>query len=143
MYKHILIPIDGSAKSDDALECGINWAKTVGAKVTLLHVVPRIPLYAKYDYSGVAYTAFLDELEKFGAQLLVLAEDQYADTGVSINTKLRQGNPSEEICQEAEEGDCDLIVMGSRGLGEVKGFLLGSVSGKVVRHAHIPVLIVK
>jgi len=48
-----------------------------------------------------------------------------------------------EICREAKEGRFDLVIMGSRGLGEIKGYLMGSVSNRVVRHASCPVLIVR
>lgn len=58
-------------------------------------------------------------------------------------TKLARGNPAYEICSEAREGRHDLVVMANRGLGEIKGYLMGSVSNRVVRHAGSCVLIVK
>jgi len=143
MYKKILIPTDGSNRSDEAIETGVKLAEKVGAEVTVLHVIPKIPVYAQFDYSGASFKAFLEALEKFGIQMLFSVEEKYADSGVNITTKLLKGNPSEEICKEAKEGSYDLIVMANRGLGEVKAFLMGSVSSKVVKHALCPVLIVK
>ena len=143
MYRRILIPTDGSARSDAAIDMGVKLAKNLGAEVTVLHIVPKIPQYAQLDYSGASYRAFTEELEKFGEQMLLLVEEKYFDSGLKLETKLCKGNPSHEICLEAKEGRYDLIVMGSRGLGEVKGFLMGSVSSKVVKHADCPVLIVK
>lgn len=143
MYRRILIPTDGSTRSDAAIEMGVNLAKSVGAEVMVLHVVPKIPQYAQLDYSGTSYKAFIEELEKFGEQMLLLVKEKFADSGIKLETKMCKGNPSHEICLEAKEGRYDLIVMGSRGLGEVKGLLMGSVSSKVVKHADCPVLIVK
>ncbi len=143
MYKRILIPTDGSHRSEEAIEKGILLAKTVGAKVTVLHVVPKTPIYAEYDYTGATYKNFLNELEKFGMVMLMMVDEKYDDSGVEVETKLRKGNPSHEICKEAKEGVYDLIVMANRGLGEIKGYLMGSVSSKVVKYSDCSVLIVK
>jgi len=53
------------------------------------------------------------------------------------------GQPADEICKKAKDGGYDLLVMGNRGLGEIKGYLMGSVSNRVIRHAVCPVLIVR
>lgn len=143
MYKRILIPTDGSHRSDDAIEKGILLAKSVGAKVTILYVVPKTPIYADYDYTGTTYKNFLKEVEKFGMVMLMLVDEKYADSGVELETKLRKGNPSHEICKEAKEGLYDLIIMSNRGLGEIKGYLMGSVSSKVVKYSDCSVLIIK
>ncbi len=143
MYKRILIPTDGSHRSEDAIEKGIQLAESVGAKVTVLYVVPKTPIYAQYDYAGASYKAFLKEVERFGVVMLTMVEEKFADSGIEIETKLRKGNPSHEICKEAKEGVYDLIVLANRGLGEIQGFLMGSVSSKVVKYCDCSVLIIK
>ncbi|MFQ6064459.1 MAG: universal stress protein [Candidatus Bathyarchaeia archaeon] len=62
---------------------------------------------------------------------------------MNVSTKLVEGRPSERIVEVAKEGKFDVIVMGSRGLGGIKGFFLGSVSDRVADEAACPVLIVK
>ncbi len=143
IYNRILIPTDGSHRSDEAIEKGIALAKSIGARVTILYVIPKTPIYAQYDYSGPSYNAFLLEIEKFGIMMLDLLDEKYADSGMEIETKVRKGHPSHEICTEAKEGIYDLIVMASRGLGEIQGYLLGSISSKVVKYSDCSVLIIK
>jgi len=63
--------------------------------------------------------------------------------GISYTDKVVVGVPADEVLQEQEEGGYDLLVIGSRGMGEVKGWILGSVSTRVVRYAKCPVLVVK
>jgi len=143
MYKKILIPTDGSARSNLAVEEGIQLAEKLGAEVTVLHVV-EIPLHMTPYFGPVgSLESIAEELEKNGEQVLQRVKETYADTGVSIETKLIRGNPGYEICNEAREGRYDLIVMANRGLGEIKGYLMGSVSSRVARHAGCSVLIVK
>jgi nucleotide-binding universal stress UspA family protein len=69
--------------------------------------------------------------------------ERLKDMGVPLETKLVWGNPADIICEEAKEAKYDLIVMGSRGLSQIKSYLLGSVSSRVTRHAPCPVLIVR
>ncbi|MCL5935154.1 MAG: universal stress protein, partial [Firmicutes bacterium] len=71
------------------------------------------------------------------------AKSNYSGMGVNIDTKITKGNAAYEICNEAKNGRYDLIIMANRGLGEIKGYLLGSVSNRVVRHAGCSVLIIK
>jgi len=82
-------------------------------------------------------------LQRAGEDLLKKAMEDFGNSGLTIDTRIIWGNPSMEICREAKEGRFDLVMMGSRGLGEIKGYLMGSVSNRVVRHASCPVLIVR
>ena len=145
MYKKILVPLDGSEKASAAAGKAVELASIVGAEVTMFHVIPALPPYVnRYgEHLGGAYQQIHNELQATGEEILQKAQDDFAKSGVKLNVKILWGNPAEEICREAKEGDFDLIVMGSRGLGEIKGFIMGSVSNRVVRHAPTPVLIVR
>jgi nucleotide-binding universal stress UspA family protein len=145
MYKKILVPMDGSEKANAAAEHAIELAAKIGAEVTLYHVIPALTPYVnRYsDNMGDAYQQIQNELQTTGEDTLQKAQDNYAKSGVKLDTKILWGNPAEEICREARERGFDLIVMGSRGLGEISGFIMGSVSRRVARHASTPVLIVR
>ncbi len=142
MYKKIMVPLDGSDQAEEAAVHAVQLAKIAGAAVTLYHVIPALPPYVN-DGLGGAYQQVYEDLQNTGDEILAKAKERFSGEGVAVDTKIVWGNPAEEICKEAKGGDFDLIVMGSRGLGEIKGFIIGSVSNRVVRHADIPVLIVR
>ena len=140
MYKKILVPLDGSIIADLAVEHAVDLAKSLAAEVTFLHVISA---RSNINESGETYQWFYQGLQKNGQEIIEKAKEAYGNYGVVISSKLIWGNPVEGICIEANEGRYDLIVMGSRGLSEIKGFLIGGVTNKVVRHASCPVLVVR
>lgn len=142
MYKKILVPLDGSEKANAAAEHAIELAAKLGAEVTLYHVMPALSPYGNSNLNG-AYQQIHNEIQATGEETLQKAQDNFAKSGVKLDIKVIWGDPAEEICREARERGFDLIVMGSRGLGEIRGFIMGSVSNRVVRHASTPVLIVR
>lgn len=145
MYRKVLVPLDGSIRANIAAEHAMDLAKTMKAEIMFLHVIPALPPYVNSysDRLGGAYQQIHDELEATGREIMEGAKKDYENSGVSMELKVIWGNPAMEICREAKEGRFDLIVMGSRGLGEIKGYLMGSISNRVVRHASCPVLIVR
>lgn len=145
MYRKILVPLDGSAKANVAAEHALELAGKSDAEVVLFHVIPALPPYVnKYgDRLGGAYQQIHGELQATGEEIMKKAQEEFAQYGIKMDVKILWGNPAQEICREAKEGRYDLVVMGSRGLGEIKGYLMGSVSNRVVRHASCPVLIVR
>ncbi|KJS03834.1 MAG: universal stress protein UspA [Peptococcaceae bacterium BRH_c4a] len=145
VYNKILVPLDGSARAKVAAEHALELAESMNAEVMFLHVIPALPPYVnKYsDRLGGTYQQIRDELQLSGESLLNKVREDHSNSGLTIDTKIIWGNPSMEICREAKEGRFDLVIMGSRGLGEIKGYLMGSVSNRVVRHASCPVLIVR
>lgn len=145
MYKKILVPTDGSAKADLAVQEGVRLAKALNAEMVAFHVVPEIPaILTPYAARiGDSVRGIVEELEASGAEVLKNVEKNYGEEGFNLQTKIAHGDAAAQICSEAREGRYDLIVIGSRGLGEIKGFLLGSVSSRVVRHAGCSVLIIR
>lgn len=140
MFKKVLVPIDGSEWSLRALKAAAALAERFNSAVTLLYVVSlptRNPAFS--SEFGMIPSTVVDELETDGERLLSQAAAEYPN--LAVEKIIRIGHPAGEILAEAKNG-YDLIVMGSRGLGEVRGFLMGSVSDKVTHHALCKVMVV-
>lgn len=145
MYKRILVPVDGSEPAAKAALHGAELASKLGAEVLLFHVVPSLPSYMESSpgrFSSVQRT-IMDEFCKHGQEILNRVKDDIAAYGLNISTDITVGHPADEICKKVKKSKCDLLIIGSRGLGEIKGILMGSVSNRVARHAECPVLIVR
>jgi nucleotide-binding universal stress UspA family protein len=127
----LLVCVDASNNSMQALHYALKLAEKTGSKITLLNVQER----RLYDSSPKA-------AKDLGEKILSKALGVIEKTEMKVDKKLEFGNPSERIVDVAEKGDYDLIVLGSRGLGTVNRFLLGSVSDGVSNKAKCSVLIV-
>lgn len=136
MYKRILIPVDGSEKSALAARQGAELASKFGSAATLFHVVPVLPV-------DRVRSIVLDEAKVHGQEMLKQFARDLSSFNIAIDSEIVPGHPADAICIKARVDKYDLIVMGSRGLSGVKGYLLGSVSSKVARHAPCAVLIVR
>lgn len=136
MIKKILVPVDGSEHASKAIEFAANMAKQNDATMHLLHVVQvtEIPEAIKEFIRSeeIKESPYYVYSESIGGRILSVAEDEARKKGVKhIETSVIQGDPAEKIINFAKDGDFDTIVIGSRGLGCLKGVLLGSVSSKV------------
>jgi len=144
MFSKILVGVDGSPFSERALNYAVNIAKTYAGEILLVHVVLRRFYAITPSEAGVlATTVYVKEIEAEGQEIIRKAESALKAGGVHYRAMLTHGVPADEIVRIAESENVDLIVVGSRGLTEVRGFLLGSVSDKVSHHAKCPTLIVK
>ena len=138
MIKNILVPVDGSEGADRAIEKAVMLAEICGAKLNFLYVANINQL----AINAVLSDAILDSVTKAGNVILDRALEM-VPAGVAKESFSDTGSPAVVILDFAESNDIDLIVMGSRGLGIVKGVLLGSVSQYVVEQSKCPVLVVK
>ncbi|BEU87261.1 universal stress protein [Selenomonas sp. TAMA-11512] len=138
MIKNILVPVDGSEGSDRAITQAIALAGACGAKLNFLYVANINQLAINACLSD----AILEAVTKAGNVILDRAM-QMVPTGIEKEATSDTGSPAVVILDYAESTATDLIVMGSRGLGIVKGVLLGSVSQYIVEQAKCPVLVVK
>ena len=138
MMKNILVPVDGSEGADRAIEKAGMLAEICGAKLNFLYVANINQL----AINAVLSDAILDSVTKAGNVILDRALEM-VPAGVTKESFSDTGSPAVVILDFAESNDIDLIVMGSRGLGVVKGVLLGSVSQYVVEQSKCPVLVVK
>lgn len=134
--KSILVCIDGSSNSNRAATFAAGMAKKFGAAVTLLFVV------APSDHDMLAgKSSFLDEYKGFGEQRLEKAEVIFTDAGVAFHKEVEFGHAAEKILMVSEHG-YDLVVIGTRGLSAIRGFIMGSVSSQVSQHSKVPVVVV-
>lgn len=145
MAQRILVAVDGSEASDKALEYAIQLAKQEQADLTVLAVVePEHPQSHMFptEYTSKPYNdAEKNRLEQVLKEGAKKANNEAPD--VPLEMKLLFGRPGEEIVKECTEGAYKLVVVGSRGIGGIKGIILGSVSKSVADMAPCPVLIVK
>jgi nucleotide-binding universal stress UspA family protein len=144
MFSRILVAVDGSPFAERALKCAVDIAKKYQAKLIIIHVVLRRFYAVTPSEAGVlATTVFVKEMEAEGQEIINKADAYAKSEGADYECKLFRGVPAEEIVKAAQSEKVDLIVVGGRGLTEVRAFLLGSVSDKVSHHAKCPILIVK
>ncbi|MBS7634476.1 universal stress protein [Candidatus Bathyarchaeota archaeon] len=136
MINRILVPTDGSECSYKALDWALDLAEKYGAEVELLCVIPT----TAFAVIGPCERELQDHAEKILGEAL---DKSKSKPGLRISSKILVGSPADKIVEESKEGNFDLIVMGSRGLGGIKGFLLGSVADRVADLAQCPVIVVK
>lgn len=147
MYKHILVPTDGSALSDKAVEAAIKLAKLTGARITAFHSVEPYPLQGAYaaEASGVAELQpeiFAERSEEYAKRVLAAVANAANAANVACATDYATSrSASQAIVDKARKEDCDIIVMASHGRRGLEGFLLGSETQKVLTHTSIPVLV--
>jgi nucleotide-binding universal stress UspA family protein len=135
MFKHILVAIDASTYSQQALPTAIEVAKKFDSDVLVMHV-------SEHDRGrAVVYSL---ETPADAARLVGEAVKVIRDAGIIVKGELRDmaaGHVAKAIIETATANDIDLIVMGSRGLSDVQGLLLGSVTHKVMQMSNISVLV--
>jgi nucleotide-binding universal stress UspA family protein len=145
MYKHILLPTDGTEFCERAIRHGVDLAKLVQAKV--VGVTVTLPLHSALprglipkNLAGIIHA----ETVKLADEKLALVQTLAQEVGVQVDT-VRQSNdrPWEAIIRTAKDKACDLIVMASRGRRGVSALILGSQTQKVLTHSTIPVLVVR
>lgn len=134
MIKNILVPIDGSGHSKKALELACDLAARYQAGLHLLHVVQPAAEAQTMALGAAAVTleSSRQELQEAGARVVDAAR-QYAESHGcgQVDTDLADGPPAKRILERARDLEADMIVMGSRGLSDIAGLLVGSVSHKV------------
>ena len=143
MFKHILVPTDGSRLSEKAVRQAIQLARQLKARVTALHVIPK---YHTFTYQPEMLEMTPGEYEKSGVEhanrYLRFAQRIAASAGVDCDVAhVSSDQPYKEIIKVAQRKGCDLILMASHGRRGIEGFLLGSETQKVLTHGHTPVLV--
>jgi nucleotide-binding universal stress UspA family protein len=144
MFKHILMPTDGSDHSERAIERGIELAKLCGAKVTGIHVVPDYRMTMAEDGSfDPALPEKMDEEARSRAESFLAFVTKTAKAqGVPCDTVIATNSqPFDAIINAANECHCDLIVMTSRYRKGLVSLLLGSEASRVLHRASIPLLV--
>lgn len=148
MYKHIILPYDGSEISDKALAEAMGLAKSEKAKITLLYVVGphhlmvgggrAIPGLKRLE------NEYVDRIRTEARSMLDGARQRVEAAGLVCNTLLEDGiSAYQQIIDAAKRERCDLVVMASHGRRGLDGLVVGSQTLKVLTHSTIPVLVVR
>jgi len=142
---HVVIATDGSEHAREAVRrARVLLNMQAVAAITVVSVVkPVVTLAAFADLPPQIWTEMEEAAQKAAQQALDDACAVLAGTEARIETLLLSGDPATEIVRAARDARADVIVVGSRGWGEVKALLLGSVSERVLHAAHCPVLVVR
>jgi len=146
MYRHILIPTDGSELAGRAVRHGLALAKTVGARVTALTVEASFDVYtvpaSKVYGMSEAFAEHAERAKTHAQKILDGVAEQARTAGVvCAMVQVEEDHPYEGIIKTAEQRGCDLIVMASHGRSGIAAIVLGSVTTKVLTHTKVPVLV--
>lgn len=148
MFKHLLLPTDGSKLSDRAIKRGFAFAKSIKAKVTVTHVVPEFRMVVEEGFvsplAAELKTRYETESRTHAEIMLAKVKKQAAAAGVKCETvAVTSDYPYQQIIETAKKRKCDLILMASHGRRGLSSLLLGSETAKVLTHSKIPVLVVR
>ena len=146
MFKHILLPTDGSELSENAVKKAIEFAKSVGAQVSGLYVLQEYSPVLATEGMGYIDPLTVEQFEKsaenYARNCLAFVEKTAGAAEVPCDCSTETDfHVYEAIVQAAEEKGCDLIWMASHGRRGVAGLLVGSETAKVLTHSKIPVLV--
>lgn len=139
MFKNILLGVDGSAHALKAAKLAGELARTMQANLRIVAAYDPVPTY-------LGEPNLLDTIvarQKHADEVLDAALKEVGPTPNEVKTEMLEGSAAEVIIEVANTRQVDLIVVGSRGLGQLAGLLLGSQSQKIIQHAPCPVLVVR
>ena len=143
MYKHILIPTDGTALSESALEKGLTFAREIGAKITVMTTIEPAPmLVAAYVQIAESQSRYHKHAAEQAARHLDGAKAKAKAAGVPCEAiQVEHDHPYQAIIEMAAAKGCDLIAMASHGRRGISALVLGSETTKVLTHSTMPVLV--
>ena len=137
-FKKIIVPIDGSKYSEKALQYASEIVHAFDSELILVYVIEKslpINLLDRKEYLKI--------LRKFGEKTIEKANDKLLKNGITAKKILKEGNIVNEIEKIVKKEDCDLIIVGNKGLGSVSRLVLGSVSSKLAHSSTCSLLIAK
>jgi nucleotide-binding universal stress UspA family protein len=141
--KRILVPVDFSVHSKNALRYAITFAEQFDATLDLIYVVEQAVYPADLGFGQVVLPEVEEELQERGAGELEGLIDREIGNRVKATSVVRTGKPHQEILREAEKRNSDLIIVASHGHTGVEHILFGSTAMRIVRLAKCPVLTVR
>jgi nucleotide-binding universal stress UspA family protein len=148
LFKHLLIPTDGSALAAKGVRAGVKLARALGARVSGVYVIqPYIaPIYADAApyVPGTVFADYEKAAKAHAKRALALIEREAAKAGVrGASRVVEEMQPWQGILKAARKGKCDAIVMASHGRGGLGGVILGSQTARVLAHSKLPVLVIR
>ncbi len=145
-FHHILVPVDGSPTSDKALDEAIRLAVFSGAKISLIHVIDDLSYVTGFEPATDYVQQMIPLMRAAGEDLLAKEGEKVLAHGLQLDCVLIAQGPGrvfEHVAEQARISHADLIVLGSHGRRGVKRILLGSDAEQIIRHAPVPVLVVR
>lgn len=144
MFKHILVPVDGSPTSMMAVSKAAGLAKTFGCAVTILYVIDPYPFTGVGADFAYGQAQYLSAATSEANSALDAAKKAMQEAGIEASTVVGEGHAVQEgISRALESTGADLIVMGSHGRRGIERLVLGSVTQRVLGAVHVPVLVVR
>ena len=148
MFKHILVPTDGSKLALKGVKAGVRMARALGARVTGVYVIaPYLPpMYgeAAVYVPGLSAPEYKRNGMRAAARALSPVAAQARSAGVRFAARTIYGAPAwEGILRAARSAKCDAVVIASHGRGTLGGLILGSETQRVLMHTDVPVLVVR
>ncbi len=140
-----IVPLDGSPIAEQALECATELASTIGARLVLTAVEPTVGDVGLAEVGVVPYWVMADHeaaLVRLNEYLKQTAA-RLTGLGLTVETRLSEGSPAEEILRISTAEQADLIIMTTRGHSGMERLLMGSVAAKVLQNADLPVLLAR
>lgn len=139
MFKTILAAVDGSERSWQALKCAQSLALNCTAKLIMVHAYPHTS--DLHDFEG--YEKLIAQRKGAGEQILKTGRQIIEGSDIELECDLLEGPAADAILSVAGVRNVDLIVIGTRGMGAIKGLLFGSIATKVSHYAPCSVLVVR
>lgn len=145
MFKHILIPTDGSAVASKAIKAGVELAKEMGASVTAYYAIEPPPAHI-YGEGRLADKSWIEELDRRTQEIAQRSVDEVTAAARAVGVPCdvlidKLVHPYKGIIDAANAKKCDAVFMGSHGHRGLTGLLIGSVTQQVLTHSKIPVLV--
>ncbi len=135
----ILLPVDGSECSLKATEYTLDFVNSRGADIILMYSHKPFPSFLGEPYFQEVH----DKIMNNAREMMEPFRERFAAAEIPVDERILEGVPGENICRVAKIEKCDLIIMGSRGVTDLKGLFLGSVTHRVLHRAPCPVLVIK
>jgi nucleotide-binding universal stress UspA family protein len=137
VFETILVAYDGSPQAQRATELAFLLAEAMRSSVIVFAVIRPPEPAARAELNAV-----LDDAREHYEQSFAQLREQAKRRGVELETEIEIGHPAEHIVHRAEQTHTELIIMGRRGISSFQRWMLGSISERVLRYAHCPVMVV-
>jgi nucleotide-binding universal stress UspA family protein len=144
MFKHILVPVDGSKTAQMAVDKATALAQAFGSQVTVIYVIDPYPFTGVGTDFAYGQAEYLSAATAEANEAVKLAKQSFAASGVNVDTSVVEAHTAwRGIVEAGESLQADLIVMGSHGRNALEKLVLGSVAQAVLSHTKLPVLVVR
>ena len=144
MFKHILVPLDGSVLAEAVLPMVKAISQAFASEITLLRVVHRPQLMGSAHDFAEMYISLFAEMQREAAAYIEAQEEVWRADGFRVNGRIIDGESTADIILDiADELGVDAIAMSTHGRGGIRRWVFGSVADKVLRHAQVPILLVR